>query len=147
MRDLWYIINRIPAHLLYSKNLTSYISLCYKIALVSIFHSEHPVSSSLFQKKGISIQDLLPYITRLSHKLLPLGVALGIANHANGILAGNETTQDKCIMILTKWLEVTAHPTWKDFCENLRQPGLEMVSLANEIEEKHCPHTSSEFPL
>ena len=50
-------------------------------------------------------------------------------------------------MILDKWLEVTAHPTWKDFCEDLRQPGLEMVSLANEIEEKHCPHASSEFPL
>ena len=108
---------------------------------------EYPVSASLFQKKGISMQDLLPYSTRLSHKLLPLGVALGIADHANGILAGNGTPQDKCILILTKWLEVTENPTWKEFCKTLRQPGLEMVSLANEIEEKHCPHTSSEFPL
>ena len=78
----------------------------------------------------------MPYIASLSDKLLLLGVALGIANHAKGILAGNGTLEDKCILILTKWLEVTAHPTWKDFCEILRQRGLEMGKLANDIEKQ-----------
>ena len=132
---------------MYSKNLTICKSFFYKIALVSIFHSENPVSTSPVQKKAISIGDLLPYSTKLSQKLLPLGVALGIKDYAKSNLAGNETPQDKCILILDKWLEVSTHPTWKEFCENLRKPGLDMVSLANEIAEKHYPHTSSEFSL
>ena len=105
---------------------------------IFIFHSD-------VQSHVLTIEDLLPYSTKLSHKLLPLGVALGIKDYAKGILAGNGTPEDKCIMILDKWLEVTAHPTWKDFCEKLEQPGLEMVNLANELKETHCLHSLGSF--
>ena len=85
---------------------------------------------------NINIQDLLRYSKKL-HELRALGIVLEIKDYAEGVIRGNESCQDKCILILEKWLEVTTRPTWEEFCEKLRQPGLEMMNLANEITEKH----------
>ena len=83
-----------------------------------------------------TIETLLPYVGKLSSKLLPLGIVLGIKDYVLSIQSG-ETPQDKCIFILNKWLEIT-NPTWTEFCNKLKQPGLDMTQLAEEIAKDKC---------
>ena len=79
----------------------------------------------------------MPYSVPLSSKLLPLGIGLGLENFTKATMQGYGSPQVKCLKILDKWLEVTVNPTWEDFCSILRQPGLEMIALANKIAEDY----------
>ena len=81
-----------------------------------------------------TIETLLPYVG----KLLPLGIVLGIKDYVLSIQSGELTPQDKCIFILNKWLEITKNPTWTEFCNKLKQPGLDMTQLAEEIAQDKC---------
>ena len=85
-----------------------------------------------------TIETLLPYVGKLLSKLLPLGIVLGIKDYVLSIQSGELTPQDKCILILNKWLEITKNPTWTEFCNKLKQPGLDMTQLAEEIAQDKC---------
>ena len=83
-----------------------------------------------------TMEQLLPYVSKLSNKLYQLGIVLGVGDYA---LSLGGTAEDKYLMILRKWLESSVDPTWAKFCTKLKQPGLEMNQLADNIAKEHCP--------
>ena len=115
-----------------------YLKLYYTNMFIT-FLCTYGIDTELAVRGPPTIETLLPYVGKLSSKLLPLGIVLGVKDYVLSIHSGELTPQDKCILILNKWLEITKNPTWTEFCNKLKQPGLDMTQLAKEIAKDQCP--------
>ena len=80
--------------------------------------------------------DLLPYMEDLLPHLTFLGTVLGVGKYTSAVMGGAGSPQEKCIKILSHWLETTPNPTWRGFCQKLKK-AKEFNNLRSSIERKH----------
>ena len=84
-----------------------------------------------------STSDLLPYMDKMLAHLRLLGTVLGIEDRTSAVVNGPGNFEEKCIDILSYWLEVTPHPTWTMFCDRLKR-----AKTFNSLRSKICSDKS-----
>ena len=80
--------------------------------------------------------DLLPYMEDLLPHLTLLGTVLGVGKYTSAVMEDAGSPQEKCIKILSHWLETTPNPTWRGFCQKLKI-AKEFNNLKCSVERKH----------
>ena len=84
----------------------------------------------------ISEEDLLPHLVKLSKKVLPIGVALGVKDFTEAELDKGGDRQEACLRVFGHYFE-QKRMTWRKLCEVLRLVNL--GTLANKIAAMKAP--------
>ncbi len=93
-------------------------------------------------KKQLKIDDLQEVFSALKSaaiKWFNLGLALGIKyDNLESIKSDNNGVTDCLREMLAHWLRSSPSRTWTDICNGLRNGTVELIALADKIEEEHC---------